>query len=334
MSTHVQVHDEVANALQSRAGVVLLETAVLTRGLPHTPWQSSYGPCPPVIDTELPIHLATVQSMAAAIRSSGAVPAITAVINGTPRVGLTEEELHALAQDTQAGKASTPTLSLAMATGSSAGTTVSGTLRLSGSLASMGLLQPRVFATGGIGGVHRGAAETLDISQDLTALGRQGIAVICSGAKSILDLPKTLEVLESQGVPVIGYGTNNFPAFYARACGLTVEQHADGPEDAAQLLKCHSELGVESSVVIANPIAEEFAIPWLELDAWTAQAEIEAAANGVSGKAITPYLLKRIGELSKGRTLAANQALATANAGVAARIGVALSRLSTQPDSA
>ena len=317
---YFEVLPGVRAALDNNQAVVALETSLISHGLP---W---------------PKNLETARAMEAAVMAEGAVPATIGIYRGKIHIGCDEPLLETFARTSDALKVSLRDLSTAVAglgkgkgNGNGVdcgGTTVSATLHCA---AKVGI---KVFATGGIGGVHRGAAETLDISQDLTALGRQGIAVICSGAKSILDLPKTLEVLESQGVPVIGYGTNNFPAFYARACGLTVEQHADGPEDVAQLLKCHSELGVESSVVIANPIAEEFAIPWLELDAWTAQAEIEAAANGVSGKAITPYLLKRIGELSKGRTLAANQALATANAGVAARIAVALSRLSTQPDSA
>ncbi|MBT3627255.1 MAG: pseudouridine-5-phosphate glycosidase [Rhodospirillaceae bacterium] len=181
-----------------------------------------------------------------------------------------------------------------------------------------------VIATGGIGGVHRGGEKSFDISADLSALGRTAITTVCSGAKSILDLAKTLEVLESQNVLVIGFGTDSFPAFYARESGLKLEHRVDTPEQAAEILRAQHALAMESAVLIVNPIDEEFAIDWHDLKIWTEQAEVEAATEGVSGKALTPFLLSRIGALSQGRTLAANQALAVGNAELAAQIAVAL----------
>ena len=302
----------VCAALDERRAVVALETSLVSHGLP---W---------------PRNLETARAMEAAVTAEGAVPATIGIFRGKIHIGCDAALLETFARTKNALKVSLRDLSAAVARPGAddecGGTTVSAPLHCA---AKAGI---KVFATGGIGGVHRGAAETFDISQDLAALARHGIAVICSGAKSILDLPKTLEVLESQGVPVIGYKTGRFPAFYARDCGLVLEQQADGADAAARLLHTHHNLGVESSVVIANPIAEKFAIPWHELEAWTVQADAEAAADGVRGQAITPYLLKRIGELSTGRTLAANHALATANAAVGARIAVALVRFSAQAD--
>ncbi len=303
----------VRAALDDHRAVVALETSLISHGLP---W---------------PRNLDTARAMEDAVTAQGAVPATIGVHRGKIHVGCGMSLLENIARSKDALKVSLRDLSAAIALGGGVdcgGTTVSATLHCA---AKAGI---KVFATGGIGGVHPGAQETFDISQDLAALGGHGIAVICSGAKSILDLPKTLEVLESQGVPVIGYGTDHFPAFYARDCGLKLEQRVDRPEEAARILRCHDELALKSSVLIVNPIAEEYAIPWQELQAWTAQAEAEVAANQVSGKEITPYLLARIGELSAGRTLAANQALATANAQLAARIAVALSRMSGAQDSA
>ncbi len=264
--------------------------------------------------------------METAVAAEGAQPATIGIYRQMIHIGCDSELLETFARAEYAAKVSLRDLSPALSgepeDAECGGTTVSATLYCA---ARAGI---KLFATGGIGGVHLGAEESFDISQDLAALGQHGVAVVCSGAKSILDLPKTLEVLETQGVPVIGYGTDRLPAFYARDCGLKLEQSVGDAEQAAHLIYRHHELGLDSSILIVNPIAEEHAIPWPELEAWTAQAKSDAAADGVSGKAITPYLLRRIGELSGGRTLAANQALVTANAAVAAKIAVALARLS------
>lgn len=311
---HYEFSPPVRAALDEGRAVVALETSLISHGLP---W---------------PQNLETARAMEAAVAAQGAVPATIGIYRGKIHIGCSASLLEIFARSEDALKVSLRDLSAAITPHGSAvecgGTTVSATLHCA---AAAGI---KLFATGGIGGVHRGAADTFDISQDLAALGSHGIVVICSGAKSILDLPKTLEVLESHCVPVIGYGTNRFPAFYARDCGLAVEQRVDGPEEAARMAHSHGELGLHSSIVIANPIAEAFAIAWPELDAWTAQAEAAAAADRVSGKAITPYLLKHIGALSAGRTLAANQALATANADLAGQIAVALARLSAQQNTA
>jgi pseudouridine-5'-phosphate glycosidase len=300
----------VQTALNDRQGVVALETSLVSHGLP---W---------------PRNLETARAMEAAVISAGAQPATIGIYRGSIRIGLDDKLLQIFAQTSDAAKVGLRDLAASLDTAPSGtecgGTTVSATLFCA---AAAGIC---LFATGGIGGVHHGAEESFDISNDLVALGRHGVAVVCSGAKSILDLPKTLEVLETQGVPVIGYRTDRLPAFYARDCGLKLERSVDGAESAARLIDRHLTLGLESSLLFVNPIPEEFAIPWPELEEWTARAKGEAARDGIAGKAVTPYLLKRIGALSEGRTLAANQALATANAAVAGEIAVALARLSGQ----
>ncbi len=185
-----------------------------------------------------------------------------------------------------------------------------------------------IFATGGIGGVHRGAETTFDISADLLELGRSPVAVVCAGAKSILDIPKTLEVLETQGVPVVGFGTDSFPAFYARDSGERLEHRFDTPAALAALIAAHRALGVPGGILIANPVPEADALPAAEMEEVISRATAEAAAQGVSAKAVTPFLLARIVELTGGRSLAANVALIRNNARLAARIAVELSRLS------
>ena len=315
MSQHIHVHDEVANALQSGTGVVLLETAVLTCGLPHTPWQASYGVCPPAIDPSLPVHLATMRSMAAAIRSSGAIPAITAVLSGTPRIGLTEEELNELARDTQAGKASTPTMAIAMANGSSSGTTVSGTLRLSGSLASRGLSQPRVFATGGIGGVHTGWPAATDISADLGELARQQVCVVCAGAKSIIDAQTTTEILESMGVPTLGFQVDQMPQFQSPPASDSPQIHrVDHLDAVAAIAKCHWSLPATGGLLLCQSPPKATAMQPAEVARIVAEAERQVTATG---PARTPALLDAMATLSEGGTLRANVDLLVSNANLA-----------------
>jgi len=203
--------------------------------------------------------------------------------------------------------------------GGSAGTTVSATMRIA-ALAGIG-----VFATGGVGGVHRGAEETFDVSADLTELGRTEVAVVCAGVKSILDIARTLEYLETQRVPVIAYGSDDFPAFYTRSSGLRADHRLDTPEDIAEAIRLHAALGSGTGMLIANPIPEAEALDPAFIDSAISDAVAEAAKRGISRKELTPFLLARINELSGGRSLAANIALVKNNAALAARIAVALS---------
>ncbi len=293
----------VAAALADGRAVVALESTIITHGMP---W---------------PQNLETAQSVEAAVTAEGAVPATIAVLDGVLRVGLTDGQLRDIASRTDAAKASRRDLSAVVARGQTAGTTVAATMFLA---ARAGI---PIFATGGIGGVHRGAEDTFDISADLIELGRSRVAVVCAGAKSILDIPKTLEVLETQGVSVVGYGTDFFPAFYARSSGQRLEHRFDSPAALAALLAAHARLDLPGGILIANPVPEADALPADEIEAIIARAVAEAAAQGVAKKAVTPFLLGRIVELTGGRSLAANIALIRNNARLAARVAVELSRL-------
>ncbi|HSR71974.1 MAG TPA: pseudouridine-5'-phosphate glycosidase, partial [Kiloniellales bacterium] len=256
-----------------------------------------------------------------ALRDSGTVPAVIALRAGKVLVGLEPSELEYFAVAREAAKVSRRDLAAVLAAGGDGATTVAATV------ACAALAGIPILATGGIGGVHRGGAESLDISADLTELARSPVAVVCAGAKSILDLPRTLQVLETGGVPVVGYGTGTFPAFYLRGSGLPLETRVDAPEGAARLIAAQRELGLTSGLVIAAPIPETAALDPAEQEAWLAAAEKEAEAAGIVGKALTPYLLHRLGELSGGRTLEANLALLENNARIAGEIAAALARM-------
>ncbi len=292
----------VRAALETGAAVVALESTIITHGMP---W---------------PDNVETARAVEQAVRDHGAVPATIAVLDGVPRIGLSASELEALGARRDVAKASRRDLGPIAARGASAGTTVAATMFLA---ARAGI---SVFATGGIGGVHRGAAETFDISADLMELGRSPVAVICAGAKSILDIPKTLEVLETQGVPVIGFGTHDFPAFFARGSGCRVEHRCDTPGELAAVIAAHLAFGAGGGLLIGNPLPEQAAQDAAEMEAAIVRASAEAAAQGVAGKALTPFLLARLVELTEGRSLAANIALIRNNAILAARTAVELAR--------
>ncbi|NLF63247.1 MAG: pseudouridine-5'-phosphate glycosidase [Chloroflexi bacterium] len=300
MHNTIRTHPHVAAALQERRPVVALESTVITHGLPY------------------PANLETAQAMEEAVRAGGAVPATIAVIAGTIHVGLTEEQLAYLARRPEGSvrKCSRRDLPLALARGEDAATTVAGTMVVA-HLAGIAL-----FATGGIGGVHRG--HPFDVSADLTELGRTPVTVVCSGAKSILDLPLTLEVLETNGVPVIGYGTSELPAFFSRQSGLAVDVRMDTPEEVAAAIRARQALGLENGMLVTVPVPEEAAFDEQEAEALIAQATAEADAAGIQGPAATPWLLRRVSELSEGRSLRANVALLRNNGAVAAAIAGAL----------
>lgn len=294
-----ELHPEVAQAQRDGQPVVALESTLITHGLP---W---------------PVNLETAREAEAAVRAAGAVPATIAVLDGQPTIGLDANQLEGLARNRDVLKASRRDLALAIVQGRTAATTVASTLYLAH---RAGI---RVFATGGIGGVHRGASQTWDISADLGDLARFPVAVVCAGAKSILDLPATLEWLETAGVPVLGFETDTFPAFYVRSSGERVLARLDEPRQIAALLQMHWQLD-GAGVVVAQPIAADVALSDQEFAAAFTDAERQAAAAGIRGKEVTPYLLARIAEFTGGRSLPANRALIVANARLAARIAAGL----------
>jgi len=307
MSDSLRVAPELIEGRARGVPIVALESALVTHGFAY------------------PANLAIARRMAAAVRAEGALPAVIALVEGEVRVGLTDADLERLATDRQAHKASLRDLPLAAARGLTAGTTVAATLALAH---RAGL---SVFATGGIGGVHRGHPE--DVSADLPTLGRTPLVVVCSGAKAILDLPRTLEVLETQGVPVIGYGCNEFPAFYSRRSGLPVDARADGPAEIARMAQARAALGLSAAVLVCVPVPAEAELPPDEAERALDAALREADAAGITGKRLTPFLLARMVELTAGRAQRANEALLVENARVAAQIAGALAQLSA-PSSA
>ncbi len=300
--TILQVSDQVAAALRERRAVVALESTIVSHGLP---W---------------PQNIETARAVEQAVRDHGAWPATIAVIDGKCRIGLDDAAFERLARDKAVGKASSRDLAALMVRRGSAGTTVSATMRLA-ALAGIA-----VFATGGIGGVHRGAEQSFDISADLIELGTTPVAVVSAGAKSILDIPKTLEVLETQRVPVITYRSDDFPTFYTRNSGIRAEQRLDTPAEIAAAIALHRRLGSGTGLLIANPIPAEYSLAPELIDGLIAAAIREAEADGITGKAVTPFLLERINAASGGRSLQANTALVRNNAALAAQIAVELAR--------
>lgn len=301
-SDYVHLHPEVRGALAAGRPVVALESTVIAHGLPR------------------PLNLDCARELEAIVRANGAVPATVAVLGGRIRVGLTDAELERLAGAAGVAKLSRRDLATAVARGGDGATTVAATL-ICARLAGIG-----VFATGGIGGVHRGAEHSFDISADLTELARSPVTVVCAGAKSILDLPKTLEVLETWGVPVLGYGSDRFPGFYVRDTGLGVDARVDDPEAVARIVRARRALGLDGGEVVAAPVPESAALDPEQLDAWIGAALADASAAAVHGKALTPYLLGRLAELSGGLSLGANLALLRHNAGIASHIAKAIAK--------
>ncbi|MCP3961169.1 MAG: pseudouridine-5'-phosphate glycosidase [bacterium] len=263
-----------------------------------------------------PANLDIASRMEAAARAEGVLPATVAVLDGTARIGLSDEELGTLASDRAARKVSLRDLPIVTAQSANGGTTVAGTMYLAH---RAGI---RVFATGGIGGVHRGHPE--DVSADLIALASIPIVVVCAGAKAILDLPRTREYLETHGVPVLGYGVDEFPAFYSRRSGLDVDTRVETPEEVARIARARTELGLSTAILVCVPVPEANELASAEAETAIARAVDEAEVAGVSGKAVTPFLLARLVELTGGRARRANEALLLNNARVAARIARAM----------
>ncbi|RYE60242.1 MAG: pseudouridine-5'-phosphate glycosidase [Hyphomicrobiales bacterium] len=304
---YLSISPEVKKALGAGKPVVALESTIITHGMPY------------------PQNLEMAQNVEAVIRRHGAVPATVAIMDGKFKAGVTAEDLERLARvGGKAAKASRRDVAALLVSGEIAGTTVATTM-MAADWAGI-----RVFATGGIGGVHRGAETTFDISADLEELSRTRVAVVCAGAKSILDIPKTLETLETNGVPVLGWKTEDFPAFWARTSGQKVDHRIESAKQAAKVIGLQFELGM-GGVLVANPIPESHAMDAQAIEARIDEAIKGAEREGVSRKDLTPFLLKRIFELTEGKSLVANIALVENNAAVAAEIAVALAKDAGKP---
>jgi pseudouridylate synthase len=301
----VRMTDEVRKAVTSGKPVVALESTIIAHGMPF------------------PQNQEMAREVEDVIRGRGAIPATIAIVNGELRAGLSSAELENFARTGPGiAKISTRDIPYAVAKGIDGATTVASTMRIS---AMAGIA---VFATGGMGGVHRGAEKDFDVSADLIEFSKSNVAVVTAGAKAILDLPLTLEYLETQGVPVVGFGADVFPAFYSRESGLKVTQRLDTADEVARLMQAKWRLGLEGGVVVANPIPAQSEIPASEIGPHIEKALAEAKQNGIHGKDVTPFLLKRITEITEGRSLKANIALVMNNARVAADIAVAYARAS------
>jgi pseudouridine-5'-phosphate glycosidase len=285
---------EINSALEMGAPIVALESTVITHGLPH------------------PQNLALARDMEKQVRDTGATPASIALLDGKIRLGLSDEELVRLAESKSTLKVSHRDFATAIVKKMDGGTTVAGTMFAA---EKFGI---KVFATGGIGGVHKESA--FDISTDLRSLAEIPTIVVCAGAKAILDLPATLEYLETMGVPVIGYKTDEFPAFYSRESGLGVSARLDSPKEIAEFAKAHWELGMRSGILVTNPVPETESISKSEMEPIIAMASAEAIAQGIHGQALTPFLLGRISQLTEGKSMKANLALLLNNARLAAQI--------------
>lgn len=300
MNLRISYTDELRAALAGKRAVVALESTIIAHGMPY------------------PENVATALEVEGLIRAGGAVPAVISLLGGEIKIGLTAAELEHLGREGRnIRKVSTRDLPYAVARRMDGATTVASTMRLA---AMAGI---HVFATGGIGGVHRGAEANFDISADMTEFSLSDVAVVTAGAKAILDLALTLETLETLGVPVVGYGTDEFPAFYSRSSGHAVPMRCDSAVEVAALMRAKWNMGLRGGVVVANPIPEDAEIAAREIEPVIAAAVAKAATNGIHGKDLTPFLLSEIAGVTEGRSLKANIALAKHNAQVAADIAVA-----------
>ena len=299
---HLVLTEEVRGALAEGRPVVALESTIISHGMPY------------------PQNVEMATKVEEIVRAGGAVPATIAVLRGRPTIGLTPEDLDLLATDASVAKVSIRDLSYVVARGAHGATTVASTMRLA-ALAGI-----RVFVTGGLGGVHRGAETSFDVSADLTELASTDVTVVCAGVKSILDIGLTLERLETLGVPVLGYGTDDFPSFFSRSSGFAVPMRVDTPDEVAALMEAKWALGLSGGVVVANPIPADDEIDADEMAAVIDRALADMDAAGVHGKDATPYLLGRIVEITGGASLRANIALVEHNARLGAAVAGAYAR--------
>lgn len=297
----LEISDEVKNALIGNKPVVALESTIISHGMPY------------------PQNVETALEVEKIVRENGAIPATIAIINGKLKVGLTKEEIDYLGKKgTSIPKVSRRDIAPILAKQLDGATTVASTMIIAN------LSNIRIFATGGIGGVHRNATTTMDISADLEELATTNVAVVCAGAKSILDLGLTLEFLETKGVPIIGYQTNELPAFYTRKSGFKVDYKMDTPEEIAKTLKIKWQMSLNGGVIIANPIPEKYALDYTYINSIIEKALLECNSLGIKGKETTPFLLKKVKDLTEGKSLEANIKLVFNNAKLAAQIACEL----------
>ncbi|MGL5507443.1 MAG: pseudouridine-5'-phosphate glycosidase [Paraclostridium sp.] len=303
LNKYLEIHPEVKKALEEGRPVVALESTIISHGMPY------------------PKNIEMAQNVSKIVRENGAIPATIAIINGVLKVGLTPEEIEFLGTSKDVVKASRRDLPFVISKKLNGATTVATTMILAD------LAGVRVFATGGIGGVHRGAQETFDISADLQELANTNVAVICAGAKSILDIGLTLEYLETNGVPVIGFGTDEFPAFYTRKSGFGVDYRVDSSLEVASALKAKWDLNLNGGMVIGNPIPEQFEMDYDMITDAIETALKEAEENNIAGKKVTPFLLDKVKTITAGKSLDSNIELVYNNAKVAAQIATDLAGL-------
>jgi pseudouridine-5'-phosphate glycosidase len=303
LKDYLDINPEVAKALEGGLAVLALESTIIAHGMPY------------------PKNVETALKVEEIVRQNGAVPATIAILNGRLKVGLTREEIEALGSGKNVIKTSRRDIPFIIANKADGATTVASTMIIAA------LVGIKVFTTGGIGGVHRGAQETFDISSDLQELANTNVAVICAGAKSILDIGLTLEYLETQGVPVVGFGTDELPAFYTRKSGFGVDYRVDSAETVALALKAKWDLGLKGGMVIANPIPEEYEMDYDAITGAITEALKELKEKGIKGKESTPFLLGKVKEITGGASLESNIQLVYSNAKVGAQIAVELAKL-------
>ena len=303
LDDYIDFHPDVKNALKNNLPIVALESTIISHGMPY------------------PKNIETALMVEKTVRSNKAVPATIAIIKGRLKIGLTKEEIEFLATNDEIKKISRRDLAVAVSQKLSGSTTVASTMIIAD------LAKIAVFATGGIGGVHRGAETTLDISADLEELSRTNVCVVCAGVKSILDIGLTLEYLETKGVPVIGYKTSELPAFYSTKSGFNVDYRIDAAIDIASILKTKWDLSIDGGVLVTNPIPLAFELESSVMNEAISLAIIEADNENITGKKITPYLLSKVNEITKGKSLDANINLIKNNADLAAKIAVHFSKI-------
>jgi len=296
LNSYLDVHPEVENALNSKQPIVALESTIISHGMPY------------------PENIETALMVEDTVRANNAIPATIAIIKGRLKVGLTKKEIEFLATNDEVRKISRRDLAITVSQKLSGSTTVASTMIIAH------LAKIAVFATGGIGGVHRGAEKTLDISADLEELSRTNVCVVCAGAKSILDIGLTLEYLETKGVPIIGYKTSDLPAFYSSKSGFNVDYRVDSAFDISEILKTKWSLSINGGVLITNPIPKTFELELTMMNEAINEAIIEADKEKIKGKEITPYLLSKVNEITQGKSLNANIKLIQNNAALAAKI--------------
>ena len=298
LNSYLDVHPEVENALNSKLPIVALESTIISHGMPY------------------PENIETALMVEDTVRANKAIPATIAIIKGRLKVGLTNEEIEFLATNDEVRKISRRDLAIAVSQKLSGSTTVASTMIIAN------LAKIAVFATGGIGGVHRGAEKTFDISADLEELSKTNVCVVCAGAKAILNIGLTLEYLETKGVPVIGYKTSELPAFYSSKSGFNVDYRIDSAIDIAEILKTKWDLSIKGGVLVANPIPIAFELESVMMNEAINEAIIEANKEKIIGKEITPYLLSKVNEITQGKSLNANIKLIQNNAALAAKIAI------------